>query len=64
MQSVSRKNLRLMECLSTAIVKANAGVTVGGYLKPLPKFINAKICLFDVPLRAVYNVQFLRVYEV
>jgi hypothetical protein len=54
----------ILENLKTSWVKQRAGVTVGGYYKPLPKLIKADIHLFEVPLKAVCNVQFLSIYEV
>lgn len=54
----------MLENLKTICVDANAGVTAGGYFKPLSKLINADINLFEVPLRAVYNVQRLYVFWV
>jgi len=54
----------MLENLKTLCVDANAGVTAGGYFEPLSKLINADINLFEVPLRAVYNVQSLYVFWV
>jgi hypothetical protein len=54
----------MLENLKTSSVGANAGVTPGGYFKPLSKLIKAHINLFEVPLRAVYNVQFLIIFRV
>ncbi|KEH26143.1 putative F-box domain, FBD domain, leucine-rich repeat domain, L domain-containing protein [Medicago truncatula] len=53
----------MLEDLKTAYVTSNIGVevTAGGYSKTLSKLIKANIRLFDVPLRAVSNVQFLTV---
>jgi hypothetical protein len=53
----------MLEDLKTAYVTSSVGVgiTAGGYSKPLYKLIKANIRLFDVPLRAVSNVQFLTV---
>ncbi|RHN55609.1 putative F-box domain, FBD domain, leucine-rich repeat domain, L domain-containing protein [Medicago truncatula] len=55
-----------LECLDTTfikpgftIVEANAGVTERGYFKPLSNLINASIHIRDVPLKALYNVQYL-----
>ncbi|GAU50332.1 hypothetical protein TSUD_243630 [Trifolium subterraneum] len=49
----------MLEDLKTSYVKASAGVTAGGYSKPLSNFIKANIRLFDVSLTIVSNVQFL-----
>jgi hypothetical protein len=54
----------LLENLKTSYVKARVGITATGYTKPLFNLINAEIRMFEVPLRAVYNVKFLRVFEV
>ncbi|MCH85760.1 F-box/LRR-repeat protein [Trifolium medium] len=54
----------ILENLTTLFVETRAGLTVGGYFKPLSKLIKADIHSFEVPLRAVSNVQFLRVFEV
>lgn len=53
----------MLEDLKIAYVTSSveAGVTAGGYSKPLSKLIKANIRLFDVTLRAVSNVQFLTV---
>ncbi|RHN68459.1 putative FBD domain, leucine-rich repeat domain, L domain-containing protein [Medicago truncatula] len=55
----------MLEDLKIAYVTSSveAGVTAGGYSKPLSKLIKANIRLFDVTLRAVSNVQFLTVTE-
>ncbi|MCI08650.1 F-box/LRR-repeat protein, partial [Trifolium medium] len=50
----------ILENLKT-YVKAKGGVRVGGYFKPLSKLIKADIHLFEVPLKAVCNVQFLSI---
>ncbi|GAU25350.1 hypothetical protein TSUD_216880 [Trifolium subterraneum] len=54
----------ILEKLRTLDVKATSGVTLGGYYKPLSKLIKANIHLFEVPLRAVYNVKFLTIWKV
>jgi hypothetical protein len=55
-----------LECLETkfikpgfTIVEAKADVTERGYFKPLSNLIDASIGLLDVPLKALYNVQYL-----
>jgi hypothetical protein len=53
-----------LENLKTSYVKARVGITATGYTKPLFNLINAEIRMFEVPLRAIYNVKFLRVFEV
>ncbi|WJX57481.1 hypothetical protein P8452_43037 [Trifolium repens] len=53
----------LLENLKTSYVKARVGITATGYTKPLFNLINAEIRMFEVPLRAIYNVKFLRVFE-
>ncbi|RHN68458.1 putative FBD domain-containing protein [Medicago truncatula] len=50
----------ILEDLKTAC-HISVGVRTGEYSKPLSKLIKANICLFNVPLRAVSNVQFLTV---
>lgn len=54
----------ILEYLHTIGVESTTGITVGGCIKPLPKLIKAYIFLFDVPFRALQNVQSLRVHEV
>lgn len=56
----------ILENLTISYVKAasSSSVTVGiGYSKPLSKLIKASIHLFEVPLRAVSNVQHLSLFE-
>jgi hypothetical protein len=56
-----------LERLSTFLEEpcvANAGGPAEGCIKPLSKLIMAHICLFEVPFRAVYNVQILQVVGV
>ncbi|CAJ2648177.1 unnamed protein product [Trifolium pratense] len=45
--------------LRTRHVTATTGITTGGYFKPLSKLFYADICLFEVPVRAVSNVEHL-----
>ncbi|GAU19836.1 hypothetical protein TSUD_170620 [Trifolium subterraneum] len=45
--------------LKTRDVMATTGITTGGCFKPLSKLLHADIGLFEVPLRAVSNVEFL-----
>jgi len=47
-----------------AEVTTTAGLMTRGCFKPSSKLIKAKIHLFDIPFRAVYNVKFLTVFEV
>ncbi|AES95306.1 putative leucine-rich repeat 2 [Medicago truncatula] len=57
----------ILENLTISYVKAESAGSIiagGGYSKPLPKLIKASIHLFEVPLRAVSNVQHLSVLEV
>jgi hypothetical protein len=54
----------ILENLKTSWVKERGCVTVQGYFKPLSKLIKADIHLFQVPLKAVCNVQFLSICEV
>ncbi|XP_050909560.1 F-box/LRR-repeat protein At3g59200 [Lathyrus oleraceus] len=51
----------VLERLSTMFVKVNDRATAKGYFKPLSKLIIAGIVLFEVPFKAVYNVQHLNV---
>ncbi|GAU33931.1 hypothetical protein TSUD_357300 [Trifolium subterraneum] len=52
----------ILENLKTSRVGANLAVTgVGGNLKPLSKLIKADIHFFEVPIKAVSNVQFLSI---
>jgi len=60
-----------LKYLSTILVKprvttieANGGVPAKGYIKSLSKLVGASVCLFEVPLRALYNVQVLEVIGV
>ncbi|MCI03085.1 F-box/LRR-repeat protein, partial [Trifolium medium] len=53
----------VLENLKTSFVEVSAGVTAGGYFKPLSNLIKADFNLFEVPLRAVYNVQFLTICQ-
>jgi hypothetical protein len=52
-----------LEDLSTHCVNGTQGVLCGGYFKPLTKLIKANFSLLEVPFTAVYNVQFLSVFE-
>jgi hypothetical protein len=54
----------VLENLKTSTVDARGCFTVGGYFKPLTKLIKANFSLLEVPFTAVYNVQFLSVFEV
>ncbi|GAU33936.1 hypothetical protein TSUD_357360 [Trifolium subterraneum] len=53
----------VLENLKTSYVVARVAVTAGEYFKPLSKLFKAHINLFEVPLRAVYNVQFLTIFQ-
>ena len=46
------------------VIAADGGLTAGEYSKPLSRLIQANIRLFEVPFRAVPNVQFLTVTNV
>ncbi|MCH81217.1 F-box/LRR-repeat protein [Trifolium medium] len=54
----------VLENLTVSDVETRAGLTIGGYFKPLSKLIKANIHSLVVPLRAVSNVQFLIIYEI